>query len=124
MKETNKDLIAASLAPMILMILRNGENYGYEIIQQLKDKSGGRLEVAEGTLYPVLKKMEEKEWISATMKKADNGRERRYYVITRKGKSSLETQLAQWNFFNQLIEKLWNPTLSILSSPHMRISVR
>ena len=61
--EFNKELMASSLAPMILLIIRRQESYGYEIIQQLREKTGGELAVAEGTLYPVLRKMEEKGWI-------------------------------------------------------------
>lgn len=115
MKDANKELVAASLTPMVLMILRQGKSYGYEIIQQLKEKSGGRLEVAEGTLYPVLKKMEEKGWISAAWSTAENGRERRYYTLTKKGGENLETQVSQWNSFHHIIQQLWNPKLSIFS---------
>jgi len=109
MIDIGKDLIAASLAPMLLMILGRGESYGYDIIQQLKQHSNGELTIAEGTLYPVLKKMEEKEWVKAVWKTADNGRDRRYYAITRKGKEQLREQVSQWNFVNQLIQQLCLP---------------
>jgi PadR family transcriptional regulator, regulatory protein PadR len=115
MIEINKDLIAASLAPMLLMILERGESYGYDLIQQLKQRSNGELNIAEGTLYPVLKKMEEKEWIKAVWKTADNGRDRRYYSITRKGKEQLKEQVSQWNFVNQLIHQLCLPKTFNLS---------
>lgn len=105
--------MASSLAPMVLLILKRQESYGYEIIQQLKDKTGGELAVAEGTLYPVLKKMEEKLWLQSSWKKADTGRERKYYAITEKGIKELEEQLSQWNFINNLITKLWKPEISI-----------
>lgn len=111
-KELNKDLMASSLGPMIFLILKRQESYGYEIIQQLKDKTGGKLSVAEGTLYPVLKKMEEKEWIKGDWKKADNGRERRYYSITEKGNKELEEQISQWDFINNLISNLWQAPIS------------
>src|SRR5690606_13020531 len=106
-KEIGKDLIASSLAPMVLMILKRQESYGYEVIQQLKEKSGGNLDVAEGTLYPVLKKMEAKEWITAEWKKADNGRERKYYKITGKGNEVLAEQVGQWDFIYHLMQQLW-----------------
>lgn len=121
MKEFNKELIAGSLAPMVLLIVRRQESYGYQIIQELRDKTGGHLNVAEGTLYPVLKKMESKEWIEGNWKKADSGRERRYYTLTSKGKQELEHQYSQWNFINQLINKLWDPTL-ISNNPSTLIS--
>ncbi len=113
MKDLNKDLMASSLAPIVLMILRGGESYGYEIIQKLRDKSGEQLNVAEGTLYPVLKKMEAKQWIESSWKTANTGRERKYYKLTSEGKKELEEQYSQWNFINELIEKLWNHPTSI-----------
>lgn len=114
--ELNKDLMASSLAPIVLLILRRQESYGYQIIQELRDKTGGDLNVAEGTLYPVLKKMEAKEWIEGTWKKADTGRERRYYNITSKGRKELEEQYSQLNFINNLIHKLWKLPVSISSN--------
>jgi PadR family transcriptional regulator PadR len=123
MKELNKELMASSLAPLILLILRSQESYGYQIIQNLRDKTGGQLNVAEGTLYPVLKKMEAKEWIEGTWKKAESGRERRYYLITSKGKQELEQQYSQWNFINELINNLWNSPNSISNSQLMVISI-
>ncbi len=113
MQELNKDLMASSLAPMVLLILKRQESYGYEIIQQLREKSGGELAVAEGTLYPVLKKMEEKKWLRSNWKKADTGRERKYYAITDTGLQELGEQLSQWDFINNLIIKLWKPETSI-----------
>ncbi|MFD2162346.1 PadR family transcriptional regulator [Paradesertivirga mongoliensis] len=108
--------MASSLAPLVLIILRRQESYGYQIIQELRDKSGGQLTVAEGTLYPVLKKMEAKGWIEGVWKKADSGRERRYYKLTSKGTQELEQQYSQLNFVNQLINSLWNLPLSTSSN--------
>ncbi|KQC00016.1 PadR family transcriptional regulator [Pedobacter sp. Hv1] len=122
MKELNKELMASSLAPIVLLILRGQESYGYQIIQELRDKTKGQLNVAEGTLYPVLKKMEAKEWIEGNWKKAESGRERRYYALTDKGKQELEQQYSQWNFINDLIHKLWNHPLSTSNSLLMTIS--
>jgi DNA-binding PadR family transcriptional regulator len=116
MIELNKEIMASSLAPIVLMLLRSQESYGYQIIQGLRDKTAGQLNIAEGTLYPILKKMESKKWIEGTWKKADSGRERRYYSITFKGKQELEQQYSQWNFINELIHKLWNQPISISNS--------
>ncbi|MEJ7557946.1 MAG: PadR family transcriptional regulator [Pedobacter sp.] len=107
--------MASSLTPLILLIVRRQESYGYQIIQELKDKTGGELKIAEGTLYPVLKKMEAKEWIKGDWKIAESGRERRYYTITGKGKQELEAQYSQLNFINDLINKLWHLPTSILN---------
>ncbi len=54
----SKTLMAASTRPIILAILSRGEDYGYSIIQRVKDISGGILEWTDGMLYPVLQRME------------------------------------------------------------------
>jgi len=107
MIDHSKELIAASLAPLVLIILKEAENYGYELIQQLKTRSEAKLNIAEGTLYPVLKKMEEKKWLAGKWKTAESGKQRKYYSITKKGKDQLSEQIEQWNFFNNLIQKSW-----------------
>jgi len=116
MVELNKEFMASSLSPLILLVLRRKESYGYQIIQELKDKTGGELKIAEGTLYPVLKKMEAKDWIKGIWKKAESGRERRYYTLTDKGHQELEAQYSQLNYINDLIHKLWNLPVSISNS--------
>jgi PadR family transcriptional regulator, regulatory protein PadR len=107
MIDNSKDFIGVSLIPLVLIILTESENYGYELIQQLKSRSDAKLNIAEGTLYPVLKKMEEKKWIASKWKTADSGKQRKYYSITKKGKEQLNEQVTQWNFFNNLIQKSW-----------------
>lgn len=123
MIELNKEFMASSLTPLILLILRRQESYGYQIIQELKDKTEGELKIAEGTLYPLLKKMESKNWIEGVWKKADSGRERRYYTLTNKGKQELEEQYSQLNFINDLIFKLWHLPISNLNKQSKIISV-
>ena len=62
----SKALVAASTKPMILSILMIGENYGYQIIQKVKELSGGKLDWSDGMLYPVLHRLEKerKQWLS------------------------------------------------------------
>jgi len=113
--DISKDFIAASLTPLLLIILTEAENYGYELIQQLKSRSEAKLNIAEGTLYPVLKKMEEKKWVTGKWKTAESGKQRKYYSITKKGKEQLSEQIVQWNFFNNLIQTSWKQNVSIFS---------
>ena len=48
-----KDLVAASATPLVLAILRRGDSYGYAIIQEVRELSGGRLAWTDGMLYPI-----------------------------------------------------------------------
>jgi len=53
-----KDLVAAAATPMVLGILAQGESYGYAILKQVSELSGGELEWTEGLLYPLLHRLE------------------------------------------------------------------
>ena len=57
--ELAKDLIGASAAPLILSILKEGESYGYALIQRVHELSKGEIEWTDGMLYPVLHRLAE-----------------------------------------------------------------
>ena len=63
----NKALMAASTKPIILTILQRGEDYGYNIIQHVKELSGGTLDWSDGMLYPVLQRLEKENLISSQL---------------------------------------------------------
>ena len=85
----SKTLMAASTRPIILAILTRGEDYGYSIIQKVKNISGGNLEWTDGMLYPVLQRMEMDDLIASKWKLSGGNRPRRYYTITEKGRKEL-----------------------------------
>ena len=67
-----RELIAASTRPLVLAVLSKGENYGYAIIQQVREMSGGELEWSEGMLYPVLHRLEQEKLIVGRWSKPEN----------------------------------------------------
>ena len=73
---------------MVLSILAGGENYGYEIIKQVKLLSGGQLEWSDGMLYPVLHRLERDGLIAGRWELTDEGRRRKYYRLTARGKQT------------------------------------
>jgi len=105
----SKALVAASTKPMILSILMSGENYGYQIIQKVKDLSGGKLEWSDGMLYPVLHRLEKDEFIRSQWKISNGGRLRKYYMLTEKGREELEKERKQWLSVHEALSKLWKP---------------
>lgn len=107
MDKFSKELIGASSTPIILSILSKNESYGYEIIQKVKEISNGKIKYGDGTLYPVLHKLEKKELIKSYWKVADSGRKRKYYKIKTKGKKELLIEKENWTVINQIISKLW-----------------
>jgi len=105
----SKALIAASTKPMILSILSKGENYGYQIIQSVKQISGGNMDWTAGMLYPVLHRMEKEGLIRSRWRLSDEGRRRKYYVITEAGRKELESDMREWMSVHKAFSKLWKP---------------
>lgn len=107
----SKALVAASTKPMILAILLDGENYGYQIIQRVKDLSGGTIEWSDGMLYPVLHRLEKENLILSSWKMSPGGRHRKYYTLTVQGKESLDKDMQEWLNVHKVLTSLWNPSL-------------
>ncbi len=112
MTKFSKELVGATTIPIILSVLSKGESYGYEIIQAVKSISEGQITYADGTLYPVLHKMEKKGLIESFWKKGDNGRRRKYYRIIENGIQQLDLEKENWLIVNQIISKLWKIDLN------------
>jgi DNA-binding PadR family transcriptional regulator len=108
-----KALVAASSKPIVLSILLGGEDYGYQIIQKVKDISGGSLEWSDKMLYPVLHRMEKEGFLVSRWKMSEGGRLRRYYRITEKGRRELEKERRQWQSVTQALARLWKPLPSL-----------
>lgn len=103
----SKDLVAASAAPLVLSILREGESYGYAIIQKVRDLSDGQMEWTDGMLYPVLHRLEEQGLISSSWQLSEAGRKRKYYSLTAQGKKELAEQKRQWEIVNTTLSGIW-----------------
>lgn len=102
----SKALIAASTKPLVLAILRSGENYGYQIIQSVRQLAGGRLEWSEPMLYPLLKRMERDGLLRSEWKLNENKRLRRYFRLTEKGLREQEQEAAAWSTINDVFVKV------------------
>ena len=103
----SKELVAASTVPLVLSVLGQGENYGYALIQRVRELSGGRIEWTEGMLYPVLHWMEKEKLIEAEWREAETGRKRKYYRLRKEGRTALGTEREQWFTVHQTLTKLW-----------------
>jgi len=105
----SKALVAASTKPLVLAILRRGENYGYQIIQSVRELSGGKLEWSEPMLYPLLKRMERDGLIRSEWKLTESKRFRRYFRLTEKGLREQAQETAEWSLINDVFGKVIGP---------------
>ena len=88
---------------MLLSIIGKGPTYGYEIIQNLKRVSEQAYEMSEGTLYPALRRLEEKQYLISSWGDSESGGRRKYYEITEEGRRSFAGKLQEWRLVNRLI---------------------
>ena len=79
------------------MLLEENEKYGYQIIQELKEKSNDRFLLKEGTLYPILYRLEDDNYIESRWSEPQGKRvPRKYYILTENGRTALREIKALW----------------------------
>ncbi len=103
----SKELIKGSTSLLILSILSRDDLYGYRIIRELEIASEHAFEMTEGTLYPILHALEKEEYLVSYWRAFD-GRNRKYYHITKKGLRELKRQKEEWESFSHSVTKVLN----------------
>lgn len=93
--------------PLVLSVLADGENYGYALIQRVRQLSDGRIEWTEGMLYPVLHWMEDQGMIASEWRATETGRRRKYYRLRQQGHKALNVERQQWMAVHETLRKLW-----------------
>lgn len=99
----NKELVKGSTTTLILQTLSEKEMYGYEITKKIKDTSNSVFSLNEGTLYPILHKLEADGYVISFWETV-NGRKRKYYKITNTGESLLRDKKKEWNLFKNAVD--------------------
>jgi DNA-binding PadR family transcriptional regulator len=108
-----KDLVAASTTPLVLGILADGESYGYAILKQVGELSGGRLEWTDGLLYPLLHRLERLGHVDAVWRTPPEGRRRKYYRLTEQGRAELAEHHRQWTAVTDALQRVWDRAQSV-----------
>ena len=93
-----------------LMILRTlatmGPQHAYGIASRLQQVSDNALNLNQGTIYPALVRIEQHGWTLGSWGKTENGREAKYYTITKAGLKALDEETERWRQMSGLVEKL------------------
>ena len=88
----------------LLAIIKNKEVYGYELAEKLE--SYGFHSFSEGTIYPLLMRMQKEELVTSTLKKSTAGPKRKYYSLTPKGEEELELFLERWSYLQTNVNRV------------------
>ncbi len=97
------DALNGQLDPLILATVAEEPAHGYAILQRLKARSSGAFDLAEGTIYPALHRLERDGLLSSSWS-TQTGRRRRVYSVTRAGTSALKVRRREWRQFARAIE--------------------
>jgi len=100
-------MLKGHLDMIVLAALVPGPAHGYAVIEEIRRRSGGAFDLPEGTIYPVLHRLEESGMLSGRWVTADSGRRRRVYRLTRRGERQLADQRAVWEKFSDAIRHLF-----------------
>jgi PadR family transcriptional regulator PadR len=104
--KANKELVGASTGILVLSVLAKEASYGYRIIKRINEEAQGLFVWQEGTVYPVLHKLEQEGLVRAQWQQAETGRDRRYYYITSRGRDALREGAREWKGFHEMILRL------------------
>lgn len=98
------EVLKGHLDMLVLAVIRGGASHGYAIIEQLRELSGGVFDLPEGTIYPVLHRLEERKLLSSRW--VEEGRRRRRYTVTAAGRRALGEQRQNWSVFTRAVSAI------------------
>lgn len=101
-----RELKRGTIELIVLHLLSLGEAYGYEIVTKLADLTSGELEVSDGTLYPVLYRLERAGWVDVRWDTPERGVPRKYYTLTPAGRAELVQLDREWHAFAKAMARL------------------
>lgn len=98
-------MLAGQIDLMVLAVVARQPSHGYAIIEALRLRSGGRLELAEGTIYPALYRLEQAGYLASDARTV-GGRLRRTYRLTVAGRGALRERQRAWRVLVDSVEAI------------------
>ncbi|HEY2379520.1 MAG TPA: PadR family transcriptional regulator [Gemmatimonadaceae bacterium] len=102
-RQSKVDLLQGTLDLIVLKLLRGGAANGWQLTQSIQAISRGVLDVNYGSLYPALRRLEARGWVSADWAASENNRRARFYQLTAAGRRQLESERAAWEKFSHAL---------------------
>lgn len=98
--------VRGHLETMVLSVLESEESHGFDIVKRLEAAGEGSLKLKEGTIYPVLYRLEDAKLLKASWEESDSGRKgprRKVYSLTAKGRKQLAVGREEWSTFVNIV---------------------
>jgi PadR family transcriptional regulator PadR len=97
------DLLQGTLGLLILKALAGEERHGYGIVRWIQDITGDVVRIEEGSLYPALRRLEDRGFVESRWGVSENNRRARFYAITRDGRQHLHADASNWTRFARAV---------------------
>ena len=91
---------------LILKTLALEPQHGWAVSERLRQVSGDRLQVTQGSLYPSLHRLERRGWIKSRWEATQHNRRAKYYELTKKGRARLETEISAWRRLSTVVTRV------------------
>lgn len=102
----SSDILRGHTETIILAILMQGDNYGYEITKRIIELGEGQIDVKDATIYTAFRRMEYDGLLATYWGDGTGGARRRYYSVTEKGKECYRAKLVEWTSINRILNNL------------------
>ena len=107
MSTTRFPIPQGTLDMLILQILSPEPAHGYGIAQRLEQISHSVVQVNQGSLYPALHRLEQREWLRSEWKQSETGREAKFYSLTRAGRKQLAAEKDSWARLTEAVQLIF-----------------
>jgi transcriptional regulator len=100
------DVLRGTLDLLILKTIAIEPMHGWGISQRIESNSRSVLDVNQGSLYPALQRLEQREWIDSEWRTSGNNRRAKYYKLTAKGRRALSMETDSWRRYVAAVEDI------------------
>ena len=100
------DLLQGTLGILILKALLCGPAHGYAVSRFIEETTGDVVKIEEGSLYPALRRLEDRGWVTSEWGLSENNRRARFYTITRTGRKRLRSEAVVWLRYSRAVTRV------------------
>jgi PadR family transcriptional regulator, regulatory protein PadR len=103
MPDPKLEVLRGTLDLLILKAVSWGPMHGYSVAQWIERATNDALRIEEGTLYPALHRLENREWIAAEWGRSENNQRAKFYALTPKGRAQLRVEVKSWTAYSKAV---------------------
>ena len=105
-RQESGELLQGTLGILILKALLPGAAHGYAIARWIEDTTDDVLSIEEGSLYPALRRLEDRRWVTTEWGVSENNRRAKFYTLTAAGRKHLRDEAAVWLRYSQAVTRV------------------